>query len=326
MPNQNYIAWYASGGSGGQNVAIRGNGDKLELSSGGGLTMTMDANQRVGIGTSTPSEKLDLQGTMNMNAPSGTYLQIQYNGANRGYLGTANAIIGGGSTGDLGLAATSNLVFGSGGSLTERMRITSGGNVGIGNAGNAGYKLFVSGNTYIVGATSTGADISLLVQNSSSTTLFYTRNDGLVSTGLAASSPYNNTSATLANAIFASDGTLQRSTVSSIRYKENIKDWNGNGLDTILALKPKTFKYKKEHFDKGDIDFLGLIAEEVAEVSPYLADYENEDRTGQVENVRYANIVVPLIKAVQELKIEKDAEIAELRAQIEELKAMIAAK
>ena len=51
---------------------------------------------------------------------------------------------------------------------------------------------------------------------------------------------------------------------------------------------------------------LGLIAEDVAEVSPYLADYENQDRTGQVENVRYANIVVPLIKAIQELKAEID--------------------
>ena len=51
---------------------------------------------------------------------------------------------------------------------------------------------------------------------------------------------------------------------------------------------------------------LGLIAEEVAEVCPYLADYENEDGSGEVENVRYANIVVPLIKAIQELKAELD--------------------
>jgi hypothetical protein len=85
----------------------------------------------VGIGTTSPSEKLDLQGTMNMNGASGTYLQVQYNGANRGYLGTANSVIASGSTGDLGLSATSNLVFGTGGSLTERMRITSGGYVGI---------------------------------------------------------------------------------------------------------------------------------------------------------------------------------------------------
>ena len=54
----------------------------------------------------------------------------------------------------------------------------------------------------------------------------------------------------------------------------------------------------------GITQLLGLIAEEVAEVSEYLADYENEDRTGLVENVRYANIVVPLIAAIKELSAQ----------------------
>ena len=96
-------------------------------------------------------------------------------------------------------------------------------------------------------------------------------------------------------------GTIYRNnTVSSIRFKENINDCN-IGLDLILALKTKSFKYKKSYYNKADIDFIGLIAEEVAEICPYLVEYENEDRTGQVENVRYATIVVPLVKAIQEL-------------------------
>ena len=61
IPNQNYLAWYVSGTSGAQNVAIRGNGQNLEFSSGGGLTMTMDASQRVGIGTASPVAALDIQ-------------------------------------------------------------------------------------------------------------------------------------------------------------------------------------------------------------------------------------------------------------------------
>jgi hypothetical protein len=101
------------------------------------------------------------------------------------------------------------------------------------------------------------------------------------------------------------NGFMARSTVSSQRFKENIVDWAG-GLDIIMSLKPRTFKYKKDYYDKADIEFLGLIAEEVSQVCPYLVDYENEDRTGQEENVRYANIVVPLIKAIQELKAELD--------------------
>ena len=128
----------------------------------------------VGIGTASPTEKLDLQGTMNINGASGTYLQVQYNGANRGYLGTANATIASGATTDLGISATSNLVFGTGGSLTERMRITSTGNVGIGtsifngnnllqvagrvdvNLDQGAFRLFNGSNTFI-GGIGTGA-------------------------------------------------------------------------------------------------------------------------------------------------------------------------
>ena len=93
---------------------------------------------------------------------------------------------------------------------------------------------------------------------------------------------------------------MGRGTASSMRYKENINDWGGNGLDTILALKPRTFTYKEEYYKHPERVILGLIAEEVAETCKYLADYENEDGSGQVENVRYAYIVVPLIKAIQE--------------------------
>lgn len=191
------------------------------------------------------------------------------------------------------------LMFAS--NTTERMRITSGGNVGI-NVSSPSYRLQVDGNVYFKGASSGSGDFALVVQNSSSTNYFLIRNDGLT----YAQGIYNNTNSNLPNVWVNSDGSLYRSTTSSQRFKEHINDWSGSGLNTILALKPKTFKYKKDYYNLADVDFLGLIAEEVAEVSPYLAEYENQDRTGLVENVRYATIVVPLIKAVQELKAELD--------------------
>jgi len=117
---------------------------------------------------------------------------------------------------------------------------------------------------------------------------------------------YSNTTMNLANLYMGSTGTFERSVASSRRFKENINSWSDNGLNTILALNPVTFTYKSDYYKNPETLMLGLIAEEVAEVSPYLADFENEDRTGQVENVRYAHIVVPLIKAVQELKAELD--------------------
>jgi hypothetical protein len=131
---------------------------------------------------------------------------------------------------------------------------------------------------------------------------------------LRSSYTYNNTSANVPNMYIGTSYDMGRGTSSSMRYKENIIDWEGGGINTILALKPRTFTYKEDYYKHPERVMLGLIAEEVAEVSPYLADYENEDRTGQVENVRYANIVVPLIKAIQELNTKLDAANVEIEA------------
>jgi hypothetical protein len=247
----------------------------------------------VGIGTTSPSKLLSIYSSANTNTAQSVifdatstrklYLGTFSNSAYLSYGGTYSSGWASDATTAISLIAMSSenndswMTFGTsqtnGAGPTERMRITSDGNVGIGT---------------------TTPGVSLEVN------------------GLIRSIPtYNNTSATLANLVVTSGGTFERSTASSGRYKENITDWNG-GLDLILALKPKTFTYKKDYYDKANIHFLGLIAEEVSEVSPYLADYENEDRTGDVENVRYANIVVPLIQAIQEQQ-----------AQIEELKALI---
>ena len=179
---------------------------------------------------------------------------------------------------------------------TERMRITSGGNVCIG--------LTASNLRLGVRGADTGSSNFTFYADNGASQLFSVRNDGVINTGSASGSPYNRTTGSAGNLFVDFDGSLYRGTASSQRFKENITDWNASGLDTILALKPKTFTYKEDYYSQPERQFLGLIAEEVAEVSPYLADFKNEDGTGDVENVRYANIVVPLIKAIQELKAE----------------------
>jgi hypothetical protein len=130
---------------------------------------------------------------------------------------------------------------------------------------------------------------------------------------------YTNTSANVPNMYVGSAYEFGRGTASSMRYKENINDWNESGINTILALKPKTFTYKEEYYKNPERVILGLIAEEVAETCKYLADYENEDGSGEVENVRYAYIVVPLIKAIQEQQIQ----IQNLQEQNQDLKSRL---
>jgi hypothetical protein len=199
---------------------------------------------------------------------------------------------------------------------TNGFTITSGGRVGIGTTTINSETLTINQTTggasalyvYTTGVTTgqsygltvvagtNSSDRSFAVFSQSSTEYLKVRGDGY----LFSTPTYNNQwPGTSANMYVASDGSFGRTTPSSGRFKENIIDWSGNGLNTILALKPKTFKYKKDYVDS-DLNFLGLIAEDVAEVLPYLAEYENSNRTGLVENVRYDTIVVPLIAAIQE--------------------------
>jgi hypothetical protein len=223
--------------------------------------MTILQGGNVGIGTTSPS------------TAGGAYRGLDIRGSGGGsiYLGdTTNAygLLYADSGGYSIQSGNLPIVFYPNG--TERMRITSGGDVGIGTTPASGVRLHVSGGV------------------------------------IRSIDTYNNTSANIPNMFVSSGGTFERGTASSKRFKDNITEWNGNGLETILALKPTTFTYIESYYKHPERIMLGLIAEDVAEVCPYLADYENEDGTGQVENVRYSTIVVPLIKAVQELSKQNE--------------------
>jgi hypothetical protein len=119
------------------------------------------------------------------------------------------------------------------------------------------------------------------------------------------------------------DGNGQLGTVSSSRrYKEDIIDM-GDTSARIAALRPVTFRYKTPH-DNGEkpIQF-GLIAEEVAEVFPELAVYNEE---GQPETVKYQDLTPMLLNEVQKLRTEKEAlaeKLAESDARLSRLESLI---
>jgi trimeric autotransporter adhesin len=81
-------------------------------------------------------------------------------------------------------------------------------------------------------------------------------------------------------------GTL----ASSRRFKEEIKPMD-KASEAILALKPVTFRYKKEIEPNGAIMF-GLIAEEVEKVDP---DLVTRDAKGEAETVRYEAVNAMLL-------------------------------
>lgn len=113
---------------------------------------------------------------------------------------------------------------------------------------------------------------------------------------------------------------------SSRRYKNDIKAMD-NASQTLFALKPVTFRYKKEIDQNQTLDY-GLIAEEVAKVDSNLAI---RDKNGQIESVRYSAINAMLLNEFlkehkafleEQRKVqEQGATIARMEQQLDALTA-----
>jgi hypothetical protein len=105
-------------------------------------------------------------------------------------------------------------------------------------------------------------------------------------------------------------GTL----ASSRRFKEEIKPIE-KASEVLFALKPVSFRYKKE-FDAGGAPMFGLIAEDVEQVDPDLVSCNEK---GEVETVRYEQINAMLLNEfLKEHKKNQQQEttIAELKKEI----------
>src|SRR5207253_9241332 len=99
---------------------------------------------------------------------------------------------------------------------------------------------------------------------------------------------------------------------SSARFKEAIKPMD-KASEAILALKPVTFRYKRE-LDPDGIPQFGLIAEQVEKVNP---DLVVRDADGKVNTVRYEAVNAMLLNEFlkEHLKVEEQqATIAELKS------------
>jgi len=120
-------------------------------------------------------------------------------------------------------------------------------------------------------------------------------------------------------AVFVSSSGQLGTAPSSKRFKDEIKPMD-KASEAILALKPVTFRYKKE-LDPDSVPQFGLVAEEVEKVS---RDLVARDAEGKVYTVRYeavnAMLLNEFLKEHRKVK-ELEANTARQQQQIETLTA-----
>src|SRR5262249_13388565 len=92
---------------------------------------------------------------------------------------------------------------------------------------------------------------------------------------------------------------------SSARYKRDVHDM-GDGSRQLLELRPVTFRYQRDA--SGERQY-GLVAEEVARVYPELVV---RSATGEVESVKYEELIPMLLNELQRQRKRLDAQAEQL--------------
>jgi hypothetical protein len=273
----------------------------LTLQSAGTTAMTIDTSQNVGIGTSSPAYKLDVNGNGRI---SGTLIvtgDISQSGS--------NVITNTNSSLYLQTSTAQPVIFRT--NSTEAMRIDSSGNLLVGTTSNLG-----SSKVLISSATSTSYQLSIASSNSNGAEIaFYEGTTlGSVIGGITAvSTAYFQARCGSTGGVQLANAGTSWSSASDERLK-NVTGTYDNALADIAQIKPVKFTWKSDAKNKPQV---GVLAQSVFSVVPEAVDLDtrvsNEDKTDYM-SVRYTELIPLLVASIKELNAKVESLTTRLTA------------
>jgi hypothetical protein len=262
---------------------------------GVGESMRINSSRNVGIGTSSPSYKLDIRNDVGASTSLDPISIGLYNGNDGGSAIYFRNSVGGQSKISFGVEASGSgtddtyLGFSNGQntSLTERMRIASSGHVIVGSTTDSGYRFQVRG----------GSSYTQLIYQSGGSAGYIPLNITHNATSGTIELIQFNTDAAYVGYIRTNGSTCTFSgtALSDERFKENIKPI-ANALDVVSRIEFKEFNYTENKNESA-----GVIAQQllnIPELSKFVNNGTDED---SFKTVDYNAIIGYLGKAIQEL-------------------------
>jgi len=305
--------------------------------------MSIANNGNVGIGTTLPTSKLDVNGQITIdqknfggyagllvkgNSSVSNYPNIGFSTQNTSGNDIISAIIGGNITNNTAGSEAIDLSFytstsGQSG-LAQRMVIKDNGNVGIGETAPIAPLNFTSavlGNRISLwgnGATHYGMGIQAFLMQ------LYTQDiNGNIAFGYGSSGAFTETMRIKGNgnvgigtssptAMLSVNGTANNSTgnwtVFSDERIKTITDDFTDGLTVIKKIQPVKFRYNDNAPFKSDEEQIGIVAQDLEKIAPYMVSQKPYKEFNDLREVNNQAYVFLLINAVKEQQVQIEAQ------------------